>query len=108
MAFLINSTFLKKQEDLDYIRVYKLGESTIRHGCGWHFTNFMSANELLRKLNSFSHTDINRPPYNNIDYLDFVISKGIEYRHQNEIKKIPFEDSFHNYPDLFRKYSLDR
>ena len=110
MAFLISSTFLKQYEDLDYIRVYKLGSNTIRRGSGWHFTYFMNSEDMVRKLQSFSHTDINRPPFNDKDYLNFVISKGIDYQQRVDFKlqNIPFEDSFHNYPELFRKYSLDR
>lgn len=106
MAFIISSTLLKEKEDLDYIRVYKLGDSTIRHESGWHFTYFMNAEEIKRKLESFSHTDLNVYPFNNTDYLEFVLSKGVDYQQRNDfkIKNIPFEDKFHNYPELFRKY----
>jgi beta-1,4-mannosyl-glycoprotein beta-1,4-N-acetylglucosaminyltransferase len=106
MAFIISSTFLKTLEDLDYVRVYKLGDSTIRHTSGWHFTYFMKPEEIQRKLQSFSHADINIFPFNNKDYLDFVVSKGIDYQQREDFKlqNIPFNSEFHEYPELFRKY----
>jgi len=108
MAFIINDTMLNKYEDLDYIRVYKLGDSTIRLTSGWHFTYFMKPQDILRKLNSFSHADINIYPYNNVDFISFVIKNGIDYQLRNEVKlqNISFEDKIHNYPELFRKYYI--
>ena len=106
MAFLISSTMLKQYEDLDYIRVYKLGSSTIRRVSGWHFNFFMKPEDIQRKLASFSHTDINRYPYNDVDYLSFVVSKDIDFQRRENFQYtiLPFEDKFHNYPELFRKY----
>ena len=106
MAFIISSTFLRVVEDLDYVRVYKLGDSTLRHESGWHFTYFMKPEEIQRKLMSFSHVDVNRFPFNDKDYLDFVVSKGIDYQQREDFKlqNIPFNSEFHEYPELFRKY----
>lgn len=106
MAFIISSNFLKLHEDLDHIRVYKLGDSTLRHESGWHFTYFMKAEDIKRKLQSFSHTDINRFPFIDEDYLDFVVTNGIDYQQRDEFKfqNIPFDSTFHQYPELFRKY----
>jgi len=106
MAFLISSTMLKLHEDLDYIRVHKLGSSTLRQESGWHFTYFMSPKDIQRKLQSFSHSDINREPFTNIDYLTYVVSKGIDYQQREDfkLKNISFDSDFHNYPQLFRKY----
>jgi beta-1,4-mannosyl-glycoprotein beta-1,4-N-acetylglucosaminyltransferase len=108
MAYLISSTMLRIYEDLDYIRVYKLGSDTIRRNSGWHFTYFMSPEDIQRKIKSFSHSDINRYPFNDIDYLRFVVSKGIDYQQRNDhiLQNIPIENEFHNYPELFRKYSI--
>jgi beta-1,4-mannosyl-glycoprotein beta-1,4-N-acetylglucosaminyltransferase len=106
MAFIISSTFLKTVEDLDHVRVNKLGDSTIRHESGWHFTYFMKPEEIQRKLMSFSHVDINIFPFNNKDYLDFVVSNGVDYQQRDEFKlqNIPFDSEHHQYPELFRKY----
>jgi len=104
MAFLINSSMLKNVEDLDYVRVYKLGSATIRLKSGWHFSYFMSPQEIQRKLASFSHMDLNRPPYNDVYYIDYVSKKGIHIFQQKQLNKISFEDSIHGYPELFKKY----
>jgi hypothetical protein len=106
MAFFINSNMLKKYTDLNYIRVNKIPNHTIRHNNGWHFSYFMKPQEIQRKLISFLHNDLNRSPYNNIDYLNFCVKNGIDFllRDHIKIKKIPFEDPLHSYPELFRKY----
>lgn len=106
MAFIISSTFLKKVQDLDHVRVNKLGESTIRRESGWHFTYFMKPEEIKRKLMSFSHADVNIHPFNNESFLEYVISNGIDYQLRKDftLKNISFESEFHNYPELFRKY----
>jgi len=106
MAFLISSKLLRDHQDLDAIRIFKLGEKTLRLENGWHFTNFMKSDEIVRKLNSFSHVDLNRPPYNNVDYVNFTLEKGIDLfnRKAINIKSIEFNDKFHDYPELFQKY----
>jgi beta-1,4-mannosyl-glycoprotein beta-1,4-N-acetylglucosaminyltransferase len=108
MAFLISSTMLKQNEykDLDYIRVNKLGSTTIRRTSGWHFTYFMTPEEIQRKLQSFSHSDINRYPFTDIVYLRSVLSTGIDYQQRDEFKfqNLEFDNPIHEYPELFRKY----
>jgi beta-1,4-mannosyl-glycoprotein beta-1,4-N-acetylglucosaminyltransferase len=106
MAFLMSSTLLQNYEDLDYVRVYKLGDVTLRRESGWHFTYFMSPEEIVRKLGSFSHADINIYPFNVPEYLNFVIQKGIDYQQRGDFKlqDIPIDDPFHKYPELFKKY----
>jgi hypothetical protein len=108
MAFLMSSTLLRKYEDLDYVRVYKLGEVTLRRESGWHFTYFMSPEDIVRKLGSFSHADINIYPFNVPEYLNFVIQKGIDYQQRDSFKlqNISIDDPFHKYPELFKKYYI--
>ena len=106
MAFLMSSTLLRKYEDLDYVRVYKLGDVTLRRESGWHFTYFMSPEEIVRKLGSFSHADINIYPFNVPEYLNFVIKNGVDYQQRPDFKlqNISIDDPFHKYPELFKKY----
>ena len=106
MAFLMSSTLLKQYEDLDYVRVYKLGDITLRRESGWHFTYFMSPEDIVRKLGSFSHADINIYPFNVPEYLNFVIQNGIDYQQRESFKlqNISIDDPFHKYPELFKKY----
>lgn len=108
MAFLMSSTMLKTCEDLDYVRVYKLGQFTLRRESGWHFTYFMSPEDIVRKLGSFSHADINIYPFNIVEYLKFVIEKGMDYQQRNDFKlqNISIDEPFHNYPELFKKYYI--
>lgn len=36
---------------------------------GWHFSSVMSAEKIREKLQSFSHTECNRPEYTNLDHI---------------------------------------
>jgi hypothetical protein len=66
----------------------------------------MKPEEVLRKLSSFFHNDLNVPPYNNIDYIKFVMEKGVDLfnRKDKTLKYVNYNDSFNEYPELFRKY----
>jgi hypothetical protein len=106
MAFFISSTMLKQHDNLDYIRTFKLQENTLRRENGWHFTYFMKPSDIVIKLKSFSHSDVNRHPFNNIDYIKFMITRGIDIlkRDTVKLKNIDFDNPFHSYPVLFKKY----
>lgn len=105
MAYCISSTLLKKEDDLNKIRIHKQ-KNCIRLCNGWHFTNFSSAETLLRKLESFLHWDLNVPPYNNIDYVEYCMKHGLDIFRRDSvvIKKVDFDDVHNNYPEIFRKY----
>jgi len=105
MAYCISSTLLKKEDDLNKIRIHKQ-KNCIRLCNGWHFTNFSSAETLLRKLESFLHWDLNVPPYNNIDYVECCMKHGLDIFRRDSvvIKKVDFDDAHNNYPEIFRKY----
>ena len=44
---------------------------------GWHFSFFGDIDFIIKKINSFSHQEMNRPEYNNKEYiLNEIIKKG--------------------------------
>lgn len=55
------------------------------HG-GWHFSKFGDADYMIKKLESWSHTESNQPEFKDKEFLTNCIQKGID----------PF-----NSPDLF-------
>ena len=107
MAFLISSTLLKQNEDLDDIRVFKLGDATLRRESGWHFSYCMSPEEIIRKLSSFSHADI-KGEHIDIEYLKYFIKNAVDFQLRNDfiLKDIPIDNPFHKYPELFKKYYI--
>ena len=44
---------------------------------GWHFSFFGNIDDIINKINNFSHQEMNRPEYNNADYiLKEIINNG--------------------------------
>jgi beta-1,4-mannosyl-glycoprotein beta-1,4-N-acetylglucosaminyltransferase len=44
---------------------------------GWHFSFFGTIDDMIRKISSFSHTEMNRSEYNNRDYIiNEIIGNG--------------------------------
>lgn len=56
---------------------------------GWHFSNFGDADFIINKVESWSHTEVNKPEFKNKEYLQKCIKNGID----------PFKS-----PDLFLEH----
>jgi hypothetical protein len=109
MAYCITSNVVKEFEDLDHLRTHKLGNRTFRRVGGWHFAYFMTKEEILRKIQCFSHVDLNVPAYTNLNVIGELIKNGSDVFGNNEkpVKFYAFEDEFNNYPSEFKPYFLD-
>ena len=51
-------------------------DGSIRHDGGWHFSSYMSAADIARKLNAFGHTEYNTPQYKDSDHLRKCLHEG--------------------------------
>lgn len=58
---------------------------------GTHFTTFLNAKQFKEKITSFSHTELNTFPYNNIVFLHLIIKLGFTID-GNEILKLTSKD----------------
>lgn len=108
-AFFLHTSLLKNTPNIHELRVYKNQNGVpISANCitsGWHFSYFMSVNDLVRKLESFSHQELNTPRYkdkNNI--LNLIHSVKDIFMRDIQIEYKSFDDPIHGYPELFRKY----
>jgi hypothetical protein len=65
----------------------------------------MNLDDILRKIESFSHPELNRPEYKNRIFLQTAINSGWDiFRRNIEVEVKPFDDASHGYPEVFRKY----
>ncbi len=53
------------------------GFENVIANAGWHFSYLGGENFIANKLQSFSHTEYNKPEYNNIEHIKFCIKNGI-------------------------------
>jgi beta-1,4-mannosyl-glycoprotein beta-1,4-N-acetylglucosaminyltransferase len=74
-SFLINDSCLKENSDIELYRGKK-GKSAGVLECGWHFSYFMTRQDILRKIKSFSHTEYNTDEYKDEEYIDDCILYG--------------------------------
>jgi len=58
---------------------YRMGnpyDGSVRQDGGWHFSYFMSAADIARKLNAFGHTEYNTDQYKDQDHLRKCLEEG--------------------------------
>jgi len=58
---------------------YRMGnpyDGSVRQDGGWHFSYFMSAADIARKLNAFGHTEYNTDQYKDLDHLRKCLEEG--------------------------------
>ncbi|MBE7703281.1 MAG: hypothetical protein E7Z89_04435 [Cyanobacteria bacterium SIG28] len=78
---------------------------------GWHFSWLGGAESIKNKLESFSHQEFNKEPFNNIEYIEdcLKLQKSVVGRNE-QYKKVEIDDSFPKYLldnlDKFKDYIL--
>jgi beta-1,4-mannosyl-glycoprotein beta-1,4-N-acetylglucosaminyltransferase len=108
-AFAIHTLNLNDYRNIQKIRLEKIHNNkrfpfTILKN-GWHFSFFMNVDTIFRKLESFSHQELNRSKYKNKDAILNAIEDGVDIFQRNlKISVLPFDHPRHNFPVLFRKY----
>ena len=55
---------------------------------GWHFGWLMKPDEIVKKINSYSHTEHNIPLYNDSNYIKDCIDKGKNFLDADDILKV--------------------
>jgi hypothetical protein len=97
--FIINDLQLQKTS-LQKLRGHKNNAPLLR--CGWHFSYFMSAEEIQRKIQSFAHKEFNTPDITSLKNIRHAIVNGIDVFHRSST---PFKRvSLDNLPELFRRF----
>ena len=82
---------LKVHKKYSVFRIDKIFSKTyyskfkIFKDCGWHFGWLMKPNEIVQKVNSYSHTEHNIPLYNDSSYIEKCIKNQINFLDKNDI-----------------------
>ena len=105
LAYFINNISLETYRDLEGYRSGKL-KSNGSIICGWHCSFFMSVGDIIRKIQSFSHSEYNKTEYTNKEFIEKCVNKGIDvfkrdgcklYKNSKKIEEYPIEfQEFHN------------
>jgi beta-1,4-mannosyl-glycoprotein beta-1,4-N-acetylglucosaminyltransferase len=108
VAMVINSEMMKEHSNLNKLRNEKFGEKSIVIQSGWHFSFFMKKEEIQRKLQSYSHIDVNTPKFTDLYHIDTQIRKGQDLllRDSFILTNKEYADPSNNFPEVFYPYFL--
>lgn len=81
---------LKVKKKYSFFRIDKIFSDTyyknfliIENG-GWHFAWLRTADQILKKINAYAHTELNTLENNDIDYIEKCIQKKIVFFNKSE------------------------
>ena len=101
-AFFINENLLKEPTTIQEFRESK-GKVYCLLQCGWHFSYFMTKEDICRKLESFSHTECNLDKFKNASHVQKCIREGIDLFGRN-LKFENYKDPLPKEFDEFKAY----
>lgn len=108
-AFITHTTLLQNTPDIHELRIYK-NQRGVPIPCicvtsGWHFSYFMELDDIIRKIESFSHQELNHPRNKNrLEILKAINECRDIFGSTTPMEYKAFEDQVNAYPELFRKY----
>ena len=97
---------LKVHKKYNIFRIDKIFSRTyyskfkILENSGWHFGWLMKPNEIVKKINSYSHTEHNIPLYNDSSYIEKCINNQINFLDKNDI--LVLNNSIEELPDYVK------
>ena len=94
---------LKTHKKYDFYRIdkkyfsntYEDSFKVVENG-GWHFSWLGDINFIRRKLESFSHTEMNNLSINNYDYIENCIKnlQPLEKKQKINLQKLPMKNEY--------------
>lgn len=102
--FVISGKELTKHSLNDF-RLGK-GDNVLMPNSGWHLSYFQTVNGLVRKLESFSHTEFNKDKFKNKDYIKSCIIAGRHFLNetgQHRMKRYLGQDLPEGWPEIQAK-----
>lgn len=109
MPYMIHSSLLMGDPDLSQIRTKRLLNGEV-HACskipssGWHFSFFMSIDDIHRKLVSYAHTEFNNEEIANKKHIQQSIEEGNDVLGRANLKINISEYESLKFPPLFQKF----
>ena len=108
MPFIIHSDLLQSEPSLNRIRVNKqihdVPVTPFMIKSGWHFSFFLSIEDIQRKIRSFAHTEFNVPHITDRSGIEQRIAKGLDVFSRINLN-IAIEPMGDQFPILFKKYN---
>ena len=98
--FIINNRIID-QYTLDDFRMGKSPYECL-FNAGWHFSYFQSIPDLIRKVESFSHSEYNKEEIKDKDYIKSCIKDGLFFLNNIEATRLRKNTNF-DLPDSWKE-----
>jgi beta-1,4-mannosyl-glycoprotein beta-1,4-N-acetylglucosaminyltransferase len=103
-AFFLNDVTVEKYKDFQLFRnIDNQGPVTGSFDCGWHFSYFMEPADIVRKIESFAHREVNKDDFKNKEHVkecitggkdlygrDYILPKNTKFEYPKEIMVFHF------------------
>lgn len=97
MPFVVNDILLKTNPNMQAFR-YEKGPVFGTFDCGWRFSYFMSAADIIRQIESSVHLEFNRPEHKNSEIIMDSIINGDDFLRRDYITISKNEENKSKYP----------
>ena len=109
MPYMIHSSLLKGDPNLSQIRTKRLLNGDVIpcikiESAGWHFSFFMSIDDIHRKIVSYAHTEFNIEEIVNKKHIQQSIEEGNDVLGRANLKINIFDYESLKFPPLFQKF----
>ena len=64
------------------------------YDAGWHFSYFTTPEKILKKIQSFSHTEFNTPEFADISHIEDCINRGVDLFNRMDDENLTQNDKF--------------
>lgn len=95
--FIVNDIGLRLKGCIEPFRTEGVCELFILQA-GWHCTYFMNPEEIMKKIESFSHTEYNDSNYKNKEWIYNCIEKGEDLFNRGSNEKLIIYEGDEGYP----------
>jgi beta-1,4-mannosyl-glycoprotein beta-1,4-N-acetylglucosaminyltransferase len=109
VPFMIHSSLLKREPELSQLRATKLlnGERIscqVLLSAGWHFSFFMSIDDIQRKIQSYAHTEYNIEEIIDKNNIQQSIETCVDVLRRTKLKITIADYSSLKFPPLFQTF----
>ena len=105
-AYILNDTLLKSIQSFQLFRDFKAPVQGVIPS-GWHLSYFMTVDQIVTKIESFSHTELNTDDYKNREFITHCIHNGHDYAKRADVRFVKRSVDVNQFPPEIIQFHCD-
>lgn len=103
-VFVAKVPFIRRNPNLSRVRMDK--STSFINNSGWHFSYIGGVEQIIKKIESFSHQELNIPEIANVEHILKCINDGADYlgRSNHEWSFVSFAEHHPKLVEIIKKY----